>query len=157
MALLAAVIAESEATWLPSACFGSNDSGRKRARPDADGGFAPVGDATEFLHFAGSLAESGWRESTPWGQPLSKAPRREEDRKPGTPRWPLQSLRAQQAGGGSTCSGVGGSTGGDARGCALLAPTPPAMQRFGERASGLGASGLGGRFGWRNLRASGKA
>ena len=27
------------------------------------GAFAPVGDATEFVHFAGSLAERGWRES----------------------------------------------------------------------------------------------
>ena len=157
MALLTAVIAESEATWLPSACFGSNDTGRKRARPGADGAFAPVGDATEFMLFDGSLAESGWKESTPWGQPLSKAQRREEDRKPGTPRWPLQSLRVQQAGGGSMRGGVGGGAGGDASGRALLAPTPPAMQRFGERASDLGASGLGGRFGWRNLRASGKA
>ena len=41
MALLSAVIAESEAACLPSGCFGSNDTGRKRARPGTDGALSP--------------------------------------------------------------------------------------------------------------------
>ena len=41
MALLSPVIAESEAACLPSGCFGSSDTGRKRARPGTDGALSP--------------------------------------------------------------------------------------------------------------------